>query len=101
MHYRAKITSKGQITIPAEVRRSLGLEVGNWVAFETQADYATVRRAKTLREVSEEIRAKTVGHTRIGEAEDDAVAAAVSQHLANKDQGEELLVVQVPKDFVG
>lgn len=29
----ATVTSKGQITIPAEVRRSLGLEPGSRVAF--------------------------------------------------------------------
>lgn len=30
---RAKLTSKGQVTIPAEVRRALGLETGSRVNF--------------------------------------------------------------------
>lgn len=33
----AKITSKGQITIPAETRRVLGLKPGDKVAFEQSA----------------------------------------------------------------
>ena len=42
----AKITSKGQITIPAEVRRMLGLKPGDKVAFEHMAQGAIfVRKA--------------------------------------------------------
>lgn len=32
--YRAKITSKGQVTIPAAVRRQTGLKPGDEIAFE-------------------------------------------------------------------
>jgi len=32
--YRARITSKGQITIPAAVREQIGLHVGDEIAFE-------------------------------------------------------------------
>ena len=32
--YRARITSKGQITIPAAVREQLGLRTGDEIAFE-------------------------------------------------------------------
>lgn len=32
--YRARITSKGQITIPAAVREQLGLQTGDEIAFE-------------------------------------------------------------------
>jgi len=34
----AKITSKGQITIPAETRRQLGLKPGDKVAFERTSE---------------------------------------------------------------
>jgi len=34
MALTAKITSKGQITVPIEVRRSLGVRAGDRVAFE-------------------------------------------------------------------
>ncbi|MBA2377413.1 MAG: AbrB/MazE/SpoVT family DNA-binding domain-containing protein [Rubrobacter sp.] len=44
---RAKVTSKGQITIPAEIRRFLGVDAGDAVSFTVEGE--TVRL-----EVSEE-----------------------------------------------
>lgn len=35
---RAKLTSKGQLTVPKEVRDRLGLKVGDKVAFEWEGD---------------------------------------------------------------
>ena len=35
--YRARITSKGQVTIPAAVREQLGLRTGDEIAFEPKA----------------------------------------------------------------
>ena len=32
--YRAKVTSKGQITVPVEIRRSLGVKPGDNIRFE-------------------------------------------------------------------
>jgi AbrB family looped-hinge helix DNA binding protein len=32
--FRAKVTSKGQITVPAEIRKSLGLKTGDHLRFE-------------------------------------------------------------------
>lgn len=49
----AKITSKGQVTIPAEVRAALGLKQGDMLAFEVQAEYVVVRKRPTLAEVLE------------------------------------------------
>ncbi|MGD0521678.1 MAG: AbrB/MazE/SpoVT family DNA-binding domain-containing protein [Terracidiphilus sp.] len=34
--FRAKITSKGQITVPVEIRRSLGVKPGDHIRFEQQ-----------------------------------------------------------------
>ncbi|MEM9733654.1 MAG: AbrB/MazE/SpoVT family DNA-binding domain-containing protein [Pseudomonadota bacterium] len=34
MTYRAKVTSKGQITLPAEMRKALGIRTGDTVYFE-------------------------------------------------------------------
>ncbi len=34
MKYLAKITSKGQITIPQEIRKRLGLKQGDQISFE-------------------------------------------------------------------
>jgi AbrB family looped-hinge helix DNA binding protein len=34
--FRAKVTSKGQITVPVEIRRSLGVKPGDTIRFEQQ-----------------------------------------------------------------
>lgn len=52
---RAKLTSKGQITIPAEVRRALGVDTGDTLAFEVRGDYAVVSRPPRLVEVLERL----------------------------------------------
>ena len=39
---KAKLTSKGQITLPAEVRRTLGVTRGDEVIFEIAAGQVTV-----------------------------------------------------------
>jgi antitoxin PrlF len=43
----ATITSKGQITVPADVRKALGLQAGERVVFTRLDDGTTVMRAKT------------------------------------------------------
>ncbi|MBA4285281.1 MAG: AbrB family transcriptional regulator [Xanthomonadaceae bacterium] len=43
----ATLTSKGQITIPAEIRAALGLDTGERVVFTQLDDGTTVMRAKT------------------------------------------------------
>ena len=43
----ATLTSKGQITIPAEIRAALGLNTGERVVFTQLDDGTTVMRAKT------------------------------------------------------
>jgi AbrB family looped-hinge helix DNA binding protein len=49
----ARITSKGQVTIPVAVRESLGLEQGDTLAFEVKADYVIVRKRRGIDEVAE------------------------------------------------
>jgi antitoxin PrlF len=41
------VTSKGQITIPADVRRAMGLQTQDRVVFTVMPDGTTVMRAKT------------------------------------------------------
>ena len=43
----ATMTSKGQVTIPADIRRSLGLSTQDRVTFTPMPDGTVVLRAKT------------------------------------------------------
>lgn len=43
----ATLTSKGQVTIPAETRKAMGLSAGERVVFTQLDDGTTVMRAKT------------------------------------------------------
>lgn len=43
----ATLTTKGQVTIPAEVRKAMGLAAGERVVFTVLDDGTTIMRAKT------------------------------------------------------
>ena len=43
----ATMTSKGQVTIPADIRKALGLNAGERVVFTRLDDGTTIMRAKT------------------------------------------------------
>ena len=43
----ATVTSKGQVTIPADIRKALGLGAGERVVFTRLDDGTTIMRAKT------------------------------------------------------
>ena len=51
----SKITAQGQISVPAEVRRKLGLGPGSVLEWHDEGDRVVVRRAR--RYTSEDIRA--------------------------------------------
>jgi AbrB family looped-hinge helix DNA binding protein len=50
MTVTAKITSKGQITLPKEVRKTLNVHAGNVVIFEKENDNVVIKPARTLKE---------------------------------------------------
>ena len=56
MEARARVTSKGQVTVPVEVRRGLGIEEGDVLVFEIASGYATLRKRRPTLEVAEEVR---------------------------------------------
>lgn len=45
MTYRSRLSSKGQVTIPFEVREKLHLEPGDTVLYEVEDERAVLRRA--------------------------------------------------------
>ena len=45
------ITSKGQTTVPASVRRALGLEAGDRIVYEIQGDSVVIRPQPEAMEV--------------------------------------------------
>ncbi len=53
MRYSSKMTTKGQVTVPVEVREALGFETGDFLAFEVKGDYVVVTRPLSMEEVRE------------------------------------------------
>lgn len=53
---KSKVTSQGQVSIPAAVRRKLGIEPGSMVEWEEEGDKVVLRRAGSY--TFEEIRRK-------------------------------------------
>ncbi len=47
MQAQAKLTSKGQITVPHEVRRFMGVRAGDRLLFETDGESVRVRPIRT------------------------------------------------------
>jgi antitoxin PrlF len=47
---RAKMTSKGQVTIPKEIREFLSAKAGTVVVFEKEEDRVVIRPHKTLQD---------------------------------------------------
>ena len=47
MKKQAKITSKGQITVPRAIREALGVRPGDRLAFETDANGMRIRAVRT------------------------------------------------------
>jgi antitoxin PrlF len=47
MQKQAKITSKGQITIPREIRQAMGVQTGDRVLFESDKEGIRVRPVRT------------------------------------------------------
>ena len=48
MDVAAKVTSKGQVTIPKEVREALGITEGDHVVFRVQQHHAVLARTPNL-----------------------------------------------------
>lgn len=58
---KARLSSKGQLTVPAQVRRLLGLRTGDGVVFERAAAGVLLRKAGTAGDLLGVVPAKRVG----------------------------------------
>jgi len=68
----AKVTAKGQITIPKEVREALGLAEGDHVVFRIETHRAVVARTPHLLDLAGSV---PVPASKRGVAWDDVIAA--------------------------
>lgn len=55
---RSKVTSKGQTTIPIEIRHALKVRPGDWVVYDISGGVATLRRQPGIEAVSGILRGK-------------------------------------------
>jgi AbrB family looped-hinge helix DNA binding protein len=72
MQNNAKITSKGQITIPLKIRQALGVKEGDRLVFEQNGDEIVVRPEK--RE-SKFAKYKGIGNPGIGKGREAVIRA--------------------------
>ncbi len=82
----AKLTSKGQITLPKEIRLKLGLKQGDRVRFIVEDD-GRVRLLPAKRDVSELLGILPKPKRRLSiEEMDDTVQTAVTRHVLGHDR---------------
>jgi len=79
LHSTAKVTSKGQITIPREVRDLLGIQTGSVILFEQEDERVVIHPAKTIRDYKGYLKGKAKGidFDRIRSTTKEAVAKRV------------------------
>lgn len=79
---RATLTSKGQITIPVEIRRSLGLKPGDEVDFMAEGKRAVLQRAGRLSELFGILGSPPSGKVITVEEMNEAIADAACERYA-------------------
>ncbi|HEX9092713.1 MAG TPA: AbrB/MazE/SpoVT family DNA-binding domain-containing protein [Coriobacteriia bacterium] len=89
----AKVTSKGQVTIPVEIRRALGVEAGDMLVFEAKAEYVAVKRQETAHEYFSRLREKYPSGPARYDSDDEAIAAYFSDMTEEEVRGGETLYV--------
>jgi antitoxin PrlF len=70
MHEQAKLTSKGQITVPKRVRARLGVKEGDLIAFEEEGDKVVVR---PVRKESPFAKYRGIGNSEIGSSREEII----------------------------
>ncbi len=81
MGIEARITSKGQTTIPAEVRERLGLQTGDRIAFiEVEQGYLLIPRNRPVETLFGSLAEFAIPATTIGDY-DAAVGEGIGEHV--------------------
>jgi AbrB family looped-hinge helix DNA binding protein len=96
MEARARVTSKGQVTIPIDVRRALGIEEGDTLAFEVSAEYVTVRKPRTLAEVAAELHETARTNGALPAGREAGIASHVAAVYAEKERRRGRLAIVAP-----
>lgn len=78
----SRLTSQGQITVPAEIRRRLGLGPGSVLEWEVEDDRAVVRRAG--RYSSQDIRRALFPHGPPRRRSIEEIDAGIAEHIRRK-----------------
>ncbi|MEO8601117.1 MAG: AbrB/MazE/SpoVT family DNA-binding domain-containing protein [bacterium] len=79
---RSKLTSQGQISVPAEVRRKLGVGPGSVLEWAEDGDQVVVRRAGRF--TSEDVHHAVFGDTPPRPRRLDELRDGVRQHIAKR-----------------
>lgn len=81
---KTTLSSKGQVTIPKEIREFLGVKAGDGVRFEIRGEEVIVRpvRRQSLESLMGSLKSKVPYRGR--EAEREAMEKAVATEVANK-----------------
>lgn len=83
MGFEAKITSKGQATIPVEVRERLGLHAGDRIAFiEVEHGFLVVPRNRPAKSLFGLLAAYAIPNTTIEDYK-RAVGEGISDHVSS------------------
>lgn len=80
----AKVTSKGQVTIPKDIRRLLGVKTGDKVLFTGNADGSVTLRNATMQAFAEARHAFEGAAEEAGLRDEDDVVAMISEMRAEK-----------------
>jgi len=84
MGFEAKISSKGQTTIPAEVREKLGLHTGDRIAFiEMEQGFLIIPRNLPVDTLFGALADYAIPDTRVGDYR-EAVGYGVANHVEGK-----------------
>ena len=78
----AKVTSKGQVTIPKQVRRLMAIAVGDRLAFEIEGDGRL--RVSRVRSEPRPLRGLLSEYAKAGPVDDEQIRAALRRRAAAK-----------------